>query len=171
MSEDPTYVPLDDIDPRKDPLQVLEHGWTRHKNIEICCPYISPILPNLYMGGTDPRLVMPASIDYCLSLYKWEVYKVEHELREEKIVTMYDAEDEPDLPAIMELAEWVHQRRQRGTVLVLCQAGLNRSGLVTATALTLDGYTGREAIDLLRERRSPAVLCNQAFEDFVLGLT
>lgn len=49
-----------------------------------------------------------------------------------------------------------------------CQAGLNRSSVVVALTLMRDeGLTGAEAIDLLRTKRSPACLCNPAFESFV----
>lgn len=56
----------------------------------------------------------------------------------------------------------------RGPVLVHCQAGLNRSGVVSALVLIERGHSPREAVDLLRARRSPAVLCNESFERFVL---
>ena len=53
--------------------------------------------------------------------------------------------------------------RAIGPVLVHCQAGLNRSGLVTALALMRAGRSSKDAIDLLREKRCDAVLCNPAF--------
>jgi protein-tyrosine phosphatase len=56
-----------------------------------------------------------------------------------------------------------------GIVTHNCQAGLNRSSLVVATALMLDGMTAGEAIALIRAVRSPACLCNPAFEEWLLG--
>jgi protein-tyrosine phosphatase len=53
-------------------------------------------------------------------------------------------------------------------VLVRGQAGINRSGLVTALVLMLDGYGARDALGLIRERRSPFALCNDAFVDWLL---
>jgi protein-tyrosine phosphatase len=38
------------------------------------------------------------------------------------------------------------------------------SSLVTARALVLSGLTADEAIALIREKRSPACLCNPSFE-------
>ena len=38
--------------------------------------------------------------------------------------------------------------------------GWNRSGLITALALMKSGYDPKEAIDLIRARRSPHALCN-----------
>ncbi|HEY7821189.1 MAG TPA: dual specificity protein phosphatase family protein, partial [Acidimicrobiia bacterium] len=54
------------------------------------------------------------------------------------------------------------------TVLIRCQAGVNRSGLVSALVLMLDGYRAEEAIALLRQRRSPVVLSNRHFERWLL---
>jgi len=60
-------------------------------------------------------------------------------------------------------ARWTAGRR----VLVRCQAGVNRSGLVMALVLMFHGYTAHEAVSLIRERRAPAVLSN---DDFVRWL-
>jgi hypothetical protein len=62
---------------------------------------------------------------------------------------------------------WVNLCRTTGPVLVHCQAGLNRSSLVAARALMLDGRTAGDAIRTVREKRSPACLCNRAFEDYL----
>lgn len=50
-----------------------------------------------------------------------------------------------------------------------CQAGLNRSGLLTGLALVLDGMAPVDAIALLRRQRSPMVLCNDVFENWLLN--
>ena len=50
------------------------------------------------------------------------------------------------------------------TVSVLCQAGLNRSSLCASLVLMKEGYDPKDAVDLIRARRSPHALCN---EDFV----
>jgi len=167
--EDPTYVELEEVQSFQDPFQVHERGFTNHKGLRIDCPYISEIAPNLYMGGTSSQLVLPSVIDYYLTLYPWASYQIRHELEEHEIVTMYDSLDQA-LDQILEWAQWVHERRKLGNVLVTCQAGLNRSGIIVAAALHLDGMPPQDAIALLRDKRSPAVLCNQAFEDWVLGL-
>ena len=70
---------------------------------------------------------------------------------------------------VFDAATLVNEWRKQGTVLVHCQAGLNRSGLVTATALVLDGWDPAAAIAHLRDRRGPAVLCNPDFEAWVLA--
>ena len=50
-----------------------------------------------------------------------------------------------------------------------CRLGLNRSALVTATALTYAGMTGEQALARLRERR-PGALFNGTFAVHVHGL-
>jgi len=48
---------------------------------------------------------------------------------------------------------------------VHCQAGLNRSSLIVAKALWLNGFgTGNQIIKHIRATRSPACFCNEAFE-------
>jgi hypothetical protein len=52
-------------------------------------------------------------------------------------------------------------------VLVRCQAGYNRSGLVVALVLLALGHGADEAIALIRERRSEWALCNEHFVDLI----
>ena len=54
-------------------------------------------------------------------------------------------------------------------VLVHCNAGLNRASLVTGRTLIERGMDPQEVVDLLRERRSPDVLHNQVFRDWLLS--
>lgn len=60
--------------------------------------------------------------------------------------------------------------RDGNKTLVRCQAGLNRSGLVTGLALRELGYTSREAVTMMQTKRSPWVLCNEHYEAHLLGL-
>lgn len=59
--------------------------------------------------------------------------------------------------------------RAGGYVLVVCQMGLNRSGLIVALALTHLGYSPSRAIAMVRSRH-PLVLSNRSFHDAVYGL-
>jgi protein-tyrosine phosphatase len=52
-------------------------------------------------------------------------------------------------------------------VLIRCQAGWNRSGLIAALVVMLNGETAEDAITLLRENRSPYALCNPDFVDWL----
>ena len=77
--------------------------------------------------------------------------------------------DDVDIPTIVRCAEWAHERWSAGQrVLVRCQAGLNRSGLVLALVLVLDGWDPEDAVALMRARRSPSVLCNADFERWLV---
>lgn len=138
-------------------------GVTDYGYLRVDAPYISEVLPGLWQGGCGHDLILPSFISHLISLYPWQRYEVRHELQSDMHVSMYDSAEQV-MGQVPLLAAWVNQCRKTGPVLVHCQAGLNRSGLVVATALMLDGYTAGRAIRLLREERSPAVLCNPAFE-------
>lgn len=72
---------------------------------------------------------------------------------------------------VVGLARTVAQAVQKGRyVLVVCQMGLNRSGLVTALALTHLGWPPDEAVQLVRARH-PSVLSNRTFLNAVYGLS
>lgn len=131
-------------------------------------PLITHIEDNLYVGGCTDGFVLDDSWQTVISLYKRERYALGP--KTERIeVTMYDAGEVPDETQLHELAEAVNDALARGgKVLVHCQAGLNRSNLVTALALIKRGRTPEDAIALLREKRSPVVLCNQSFENWLL---
>jgi protein-tyrosine phosphatase len=52
--------------------------------------------------------------------------------------------------------------------LVHCQAGLNRSSLIVARTLMLgQDMTAKDAIALIREKRSPMCLCNDTFRIYL----
>ena len=53
-------------------------------------------------------------------------------------------------------------------VLVNCQAGLNRSGLVTALVLIAYGFTPEKAIEHIRVNRAELCLVNQSFVNFLV---
>jgi hypothetical protein len=110
--------------------------------------------------------VLPVHIRHLVSLYPWESYTVKHELASTVAVRMTDSTDQA-VEQIPALAAWVNICRKDGPVLVHCQAGLNRSSLVVAMALILEGSTADAAIALIRQKRSPACLCNPAFENWL----
>jgi protein-tyrosine phosphatase len=60
--------------------------------------------------------------------------------------------------------EWVSGKK----VLIRCQAGLNRSGLVMALVLIREGYTPADAVRLIRKNRSSYALCNDKFLEWLL---
>ena len=136
------------------------------------------ILPRLFQGGTEDDHVVGEGVP------------VDHYRGERPfglIVTLYaDAQPAPwgveeirfgfpdgnltesAIERVLRIALTAHDRWIAGErVLIRCQAGVNRSGLVTALVLMLQGMSAEEAIALLRERRSPMVLNNSHFERFL----
>lgn len=170
MSQDPTYVPVEIRNSNRDPFTRRMVGTAIHGNTPFDVPFISQISPGFYQGGCEQGLILPDVIEHVVSLYKWERYIRHDSVKTFREVTMYDSNDGPDQDNILELATLVNECRAKGPTLVHCQAGLNRSGLVAARALMLDGLTADEAIEMLRASRSPAVLCNQTFADWLRAL-
>jgi hypothetical protein len=70
--------------------------------------------------------------------------------------------------AVSTAREVVRHIKLRGrSVLVTCQMGWNRSGLVTALALKMMGLSTREAVRRIREARGPNALGNKHFVAFL----
>jgi len=164
MSEDFTKIPI-----QFDPSVQRMSGTTNHGGLEFDVPFISHIQGNLYIGGCTDGLVLPAFIKHLISLYPWERYKIQSELDTELYVRAYDATVEALEPQLARISELAVACLQKGKTLIHCQAGLNRSSLIAALALLKMGAgTPREVIELLRSKRSPAVLCNKSFEAWLL---
>jgi Dual specificity phosphatase, catalytic domain len=136
-------------------------------------PLWSEILPGLWMGGTDDSDVTRHGInepaitrdhfDTVVTLYAW-AGPVDWYVKEVRLGFFDHSEVDLDEHDLAHAARAAYRDWSRGKrVLVRCQAGWNRSGLITALVLLLDGKTPDEAIKLLRERRSPNALCNQDF--------
>jgi protein-tyrosine phosphatase len=155
------------IDIAFDPTVQRMSGRAVHGNTPFDTAYASEITSNLWTGGCRNGLELPSVITDVVSLYPWERYVVRHKLRSFLEVRMYDSAAQPDRAEVDSIADWINERRRDGVVLVHCQAGLNRSGLVAATALVRDGMTPDVAIELLRSKRCGAVLCNPTFHEFV----
>ena len=159
---DPTGIKID-----FDPTRQRMTGVTHHGHIPFDVPFISKVGYNLWQGGCRDGLMLPHFIKYIVSLYPWEKYKIQHHMDGELYLRMYDDKTRDVLPEVDDLARLINVWRERGPVLVHCQAGLNRSALVTGRALMLSGKTAAQAIELMREKRSPAVLCNPSFEKYL----
>lgn len=153
-----------------DPLVQQQSGTTAHGNIRFKVPFLSEIVPgSLWQGGTEEGMILPGFIEHWVTLYTAEEYEVDHQVGSVLKVRMLDSLEQ-DTGQVDHVARWVNACRATGPVAVTCQAGLNRSGLVVARALMLEGRTADEAISLIREKRSPAVLCNPAFEEWLRSL-
>jgi protein-tyrosine phosphatase len=157
------------IDIQFDPTIQRMSGVATHGMTPFDVPYINKIAYNLYQGGCTNGLILPTYIKHLVSLYPWEAYTVNHELDSVMQVKMYDSLDQA-YEQVDAIANWINVCRESGPVLVHCQAGLNRSSLVATRALMMSGKTADEAISLIREKRSPACLCNPAFESHLRSL-
>lgn len=156
------------IDIRFDPSVQRMSGLAVHGDTPFDVPFISEVTDGLWQGGCQQGLVLPRFIDHVVSLYPWEKYDRSMGNATYTEVRMYDDLEGPDRDEVMKVASIVNMLRQDGVVLVHCQAGLNRSGLIVGMALMMEGMNPQDAIELLRKSRSPAVLCNPVFEQFLL---
>jgi protein-tyrosine phosphatase len=161
---DPTKIPI-----AFNPQIKRMVGRTVQGGMQFDVPFITQVADNLWQGGCTNGLILPTHINYVVSLYPWERYTIKHKVRGELYIRMYDDPNQAT-DQIDDLAKQVNEWRARGQVLVHCQAGLNRSSVVVARALMLSGMTANDAINLLREKRSPACLCNKGFENWLRSL-
>jgi hypothetical protein len=142
-----------------------------HSGEKISVPLVTRYDDTLWQGGCINAVSLKGQFKHIVSLYPWERYNPGRELDSFLEVRLYDEGALPNLEQLYSVARWVNLCRKAGPVLVHCQAGLNRSGLVTGLALVLEGMAPAEAIKTMRERRCPAVLCNKAFEKWLLSFT
>lgn len=157
-------------------VSLIDEGLEAPSSWEI--PYPSwradEILPGLYMGGTedndtvaDPKplseLGDDRDFDAVVTLYAWaqpvgwETEELRYGFGDGRLVG-------EEVHRVQRAAAWAFDRWKSGDrVLIRCQAGLNRSGLVTALVLMHDGWHPAEAIRHIREKRSPHALFNPYF--------
>lgn len=136
-------------------------GFATH-GAQFSVSLFTQILGNLWMGGC-PVEAVPKEFSYVVSLYPWGMYHVHaHQVYLE--ATLHDSTEQPlEARRLHALARCVNEFARLGQTLVHCQAGLNRSGLITALALMQQGWSAEQAVARLRERRSSEVLCNPHF--------
>lgn len=74
-----------------------------------------------------------------------------------------------EMALALEAAELVSEYwAEDNRILVRCNMGLNRSGLIVALALVDHGNDAQKVIDRIREKRSPNALCNPWFVKYIL---
>jgi len=140
----------------------------------------SEILPALWQGGTEdgdniyhgqkrlPTMGDPRPFDAVVSLcaYTQPVGWLTKEFR----YAFPDGPVEPDVYEEVErIADWAYLEWKSGSkVLIRCQAGLNRSGLVTGLVLLRDKLPIDEIVKLIRSKRGPYALSNNHFMDYLV---
>lgn len=144
------------------------------------------ILPGLHLGGTDDSdvvyeeaagsryehkaFITPEHFDTVVTMYAY-ARPVDWFVKEYRF-GVYDS-DMKDFQTdeLHDLVVAAHRDWKKGKrVLVRCQAGINRSGLVMALILIREGYSAQGAIDLMRAKRGEAVLTNKHFESWLKDL-
>ncbi len=140
----------------------------------------SQILPNLFQGGTDdddvihiaktnnrPRTDLP--FNSIVTMYAW-ARPADWNIQEFRYGVPDASMSEIDLDRLRQAVDFGHTQWKRGDrVLVRCQAGLNRSGLVTALILIKDGHSPVEAINLIRNNRGDHALFNESFVNWLIN--
>ena len=139
----------------------------------------SEILTNLFMGGTDDEDVIhiPARIysrredlpfDSMVTMYAW-ARPADWNVQEFRYGVPDASIKDIDLNRLRQAVEFGYDRWKQGDrVLVRCQAGLNRSGLVLALILIKDGLTPTQAIARIRDNRGDDALFNRDFHNWLL---
>ena len=140
----------------------------------------SELIPNLWVGGTDdldvvnvpkklPNFGEAKMFDTVISLYAysqpvgWNCKEIRYGFGDGPL----SPEDDKELDKI---ADWAYQEFLSGKKLgVRCMLGINRSAYVAAKILCRLGYEPKEAIALIREKRSPYALNNKHFEAALLA--
>jgi protein-tyrosine phosphatase len=137
------------------------------------------IAPNLFQGGTDdldvihlaktnnrPRTDLP--FDAIVTMYAW-ARPADWNIQEFRYGVPDASISDIDLSRLRQAVDFGYDRWKAGDrVLVRCQAGLNRSGLVLALILIKDGLKPEEAIKRIRDNRGPDALFNEDFHAWLL---
>ena len=131
------------------------------------------ILPRLWQGGTaerdqlhnskhfstatkDQPFTSVVTLDAQSQPVKWGVKEYRFGIEDGPI-------ERQQIKDILKAADWAYEQwKAKEIVLIRCQAGANRSGLIMALVLMKDGWSAKKAIDHIRLRRSFA-LSNSAF--------
>ena len=134
----------------------------------------SEILPNLFMGGThdddvvfksqkDELKITEEDFDAVVTMYSW-AHPTDWGVQEMRYGIPDSEMKHINLEKLFEVANWGFNRWLAGDrLLVRCQAGLNRSGLITCLILMLKGYSQKDAIELIRNKRSEVALFNRNY--------
>ena len=139
----------------------------------------SMIAPNLFQGGTDDLDVIHLAqttnrsrtdlpFDAIVTMYAW-ARPADWKVQEFRYGVPDASITDIDLDRLRQAVDFGYDRWKQGDrVLVRCQAGLNRSGLVLSLILIKDGLKPAEAIARIRDNRGEDALFNRDFHNWLL---
>ena len=140
----------------------------------------SEIAPNLFMGGTADEDVIHQAVAYnkartelpfdaIITMYAW-ANPADWKIQEFRY-GIYDSDiSQIDLDRLKQAVEFGYNRWLSGDrVLVRCQAGLNRSGLVTALIMMSTGLDAETAIEQIRKNRAEIALFNTHYVEWLMS--
>jgi Dual specificity phosphatase, catalytic domain len=119
--------------------------------------------------GAHPADTMPPNVDAIANVDSFRFYDVP-----DGVLYLHfayrDTNAIPDSTDLHIVASSLNDLRAAGkTVFIHCRLGLNRSALLTGLVLIDEGYGAKDAIDMMRNLRSPYVLENKTFERYLLS--
>ena len=121
--------------------------------------------------GAHPADTMPPNVDAIANVDSFRFYDIP-----DGVLYLHfayrDANVIPDSTDLRIAASFLNDLRAAGkTVFIHCRLGLNRSALLTGLVLIDEGYRAKDAIEMMRNLRSPYVLENKTFERYLLSET
>ena len=140
----------------------------------------SEIAPNLFMGGTADEDVIHQAVAYTkartdlpfdaiITMYAW-ANPADWRVQEFRYGIYDSAIADIDLDRLKQAVEFGYNRWLSGDrVLVRCQAGLNRSGLVTALIMMSTGLDAETAIEQIRKNRAEIALFNNDYVEWLMS--
>ena len=140
----------------------------------------SEIAPNLFMGGTADEDVIHQAVAYnkartdlpfdaIITMYAW-ANPADWRVQEFRYGIYDSAIADIDLDRLKQAVEFGYNRWLSGDrVLVRCQAGLNRSGLVTALIMMSTGLDAETAIEQIRKNRADVALFNNDYVEWLMS--
>jgi protein-tyrosine phosphatase len=119
--------------------------------------------------GAHPADRMPTNVDAIANVDSFRFYDVP-----DRVLYLHfayrDTDAIPDSADLHIVASSLNELRAAGkTVFIHCRLGLNRSALLTGLVLIDEGYRAKDAIEMMRNLRSPYVLENKTFERYLLS--
>ena len=140
----------------------------------------SEIAPNLFMGGTADEDVIHQAVAYnkartdlpfdaIITMYAW-ANPADWRVQEFRYGIYDSAISDIDLDRLKQAVQFGYNRWLSGDrVLVRCQAGLNRSGLVTALIMMSTGLDAETAIEQIRKNRADIALFNNNYVEWLMS--